>query len=695
MADIGALLAQRSLAKAPRIGDWLAFDPAGEVIVRTGKAELGQGILTALALIAAEELGVDARRVRVPAVSTRGSPDEDYTAGSFSVSVSGGAVRLACAAARSLLLQAAAERLAVSPDALTVADGVVAGGGGYWDGLPPDAMARRIDSVTVIGRAGAGRGALGRLDLPDKFAGRPRFVQDLELPGLLFGRVVRSHRPGSRLEAFDDARAAAIPGVVRIVRDGDFIGVLAGREEAAARAAQRLHEDCRWTPPPTAPPTDASWLVQHALEPDAVVADEPSGRSAVHMLEASYSKPYIAHAAIGPSCGVARFDPEGGLEVWSHTQGVFPLRRELALILGLAEHRIVVNHMEGAGCYGHNGAEDAALDAVLMARAVPGRPVKVQWTRADEFAHEPYGPVMLMRLGAGLDAEGRVVSWRHDLWSNGHTGRPGRSKQPSLLAAAEMAGGQARAPAMDPPIEGGGGSHRNAVPLYDFPARQVTRHLVAYEPVRVSSLRSLGAFANVFAIESFVDELAELSGQDPVAFRLRHLSDERARAVITAVADRADWGAPREGRSLGLGFARYKNTGAWCAAIAETDEAHPLGLGRLVLAVDAGRIVSPDGVLNQVEGGAAQAASWTLKEAVTLKDGQPPLTWPDYPILRFSEVPQVEAVLLDRPQQPSLGVGECVHGPVAAAIANAFARAYGVRVRNLPITRERILAAST
>jgi len=693
MADISPL-ALRLLRRAPLIGDWLDFSRDGEIIVRTGKAELGQGILTAVALIAAEELVVDPARVRVPAVSTRTGPDADYTSGSFSVSMSGAAIRAASAAARTLLLQHAAEKGAAA-ESPAVADGCV-GPVSYWT-IAAHLMSQNIESTSFdFAPPRADRLHLDRLDLPDKFAGRGRFVQDLEFPGLLFGRVVRSPRPGSALNKFDDGRAAAVAGVVKIVRDGDFIGVLAEREEAAIRAAAHLGADCAWTPAPAVPVEDESWLMQHASAPDVVMSREASdaASSATRSLAAAYSKPYLAHASIGPSCGVACFSSNGDLEVWSHTQGVFPLRRELALILAMPEERIVVNHVEGSGCYGHNGAEDAALDAVLMARAVPGRAVKVQWSRADEFAHEPYGPVMSMRLNASLNAEGKIVSWRHEVWSNGHLGRPGRGKIPTLLAAAEMEGGFELAGPFDPPLEMGGGSQRNAVPLYDFPDVKVTRHLVGYAPVRVSSLRSLGAYANVFALESFMDELAIQAAKDPVQFRLAHLSDVRARTVLEAAAECADWwGAERDGRSLGVGFAQYKNGAAYCAVIAEVDDLAPLGLGRLFIAADAGRIVTADGVLNQLEGGAIQAVSWTMKEAVRHQDGQPPLAWGDYPILRFSEVPQIETVLIDRPDMPSVGVGECVHGPAAAAIANAFAKAHGVRIRNLPITRERVLAS--
>jgi len=371
------------------------------------------------------------------------------------------------------------------------------------------------------------------------------------------------------------------------------------------------------------------------------------------------------------------------------------LRRELAAILDRPEDTIIVRHAEGAGCYGHNGAEDAALDAVLLSAHVEGRPLRVQWSRADEFGNEPYGPAMQVRLEASLDGTGRVERWRHDVWSNGHTSRPGRGSGLSLIAAAERSGVDALTGPMDPPLPYGG-SLRNAVPLYAFPNVQVMQHLVEETPVRVSALRSLGAFANVFAIESFIDELAAAAGEDPLDFRLKHLDDPRAQVVLAAVTDHVGWRTrAADGRALGLGFARYKNSGAYCAAVAELDAGAPLGVARLTLAVDAGRLVSRDGAANQIEGGAIQSASWTLKEAVPLTGAGRPRSWSDYPVIRFSEVPKVEAILIDRPDLPSAGVGECAQGPVAAAIANAFSAGFEVRIRDLPITRERVLGDLT
>ena len=698
MPDVAAGPPPAYLTRHPRVGQWIGID-GDRIIIKPGKVELGQGVVTALAIIAAEELRVRPERVSVLPTATDTSPNEDYTSGSFSISQGGASIRAAAAALRSLLLARAEGVLGAPAADLEIVDGDVAHGGqhvSYWDGIDDEAFGLAISDIPARGAPAAKPPSLGRLDLAAKLTGAPAFIQDLDLPGTLFGRTVRPPAAPRRLERLDDRRARLTPGLVDVVRTGDFLGVVAETEEAAIRAAVALSQDCVWAASPHEPPTqDGAWMERAASPPEVVYErHDAAPRNSVKVISAVYRKPYIAHASIAPSCGLARWDAAGALEVWSHTQGVFPLRRELAGVFGMPESAVVVRHAENAGCYGHNGAEDAALDAAILSRAVGGRPVRVQWSRADEFGNEPYGPAMQVQIEAGVASDGAINSWRQEVWSNGHTARPGRGQGLSLLGAAELVQSDRLDDALDPPLPYGG-SLRNAIPLYEAPDVTVIRRLLTQTPVRVSALRSLGAFANVFAIESMIDELALAAGQDPLAFRLRQLSDDRARQVLQAAAERVGW-ATREadGRALGLAFARYKNSGAYCAAVAEVSGDHPLGISSLVLAVDAGRVVSRDGLRNQIEGGAIQAASWTMKEMAPVYDGGRPSGWADYPILSFSEAPSVDVVVVDRPQAPSLGAGECAAGPVGAAIANAFAAAYGVRIRDLPITRERVLAAS-
>lgn len=383
------------------------------------------------------------------------------------------------------------------------------------------------------------------------------------------------------------------------------------------------------------------------------------------------------------------------VHVWTHSQGVYMLRADLAIVLKLPVESITVEHMEGAGCYGHNAADDVALDAVLLARAAGGRPVRVQWSRHDEMSLAPFGAAMAVEIEADLDAHSEIVGWRHAIWSNGHTARPGRAAQPALLAATELARPYPRLISSDPPVANGGGSDRNSVPLYDLPAWTIETHRLLTMPIRTSALRTLGAQGNVFAIESMFDEIASILGEDPVQFRLRHLRDERAKDVIRAVAARAKWKLEKKaGIGYGLGFARYKSTGAYCAAIAEIEGEEDIRVKRLTLAVDVGEAINPDGVINQIEGGAIQATSWVLKERVRFDRTRITSTsWTDYPILTFSEAPAVDVEVIERPDIAPVGAGEAAHGPVTAAIANAVFDCLGIRVRDLPITRERLIAA--
>ncbi|HEX8168403.1 MAG TPA: molybdopterin cofactor-binding domain-containing protein [Beijerinckiaceae bacterium] len=701
----GAVLFPGNLKANPRLARWLKLSPEGFVAVSPGKVEIGQGILTALAQIAADELDVDLSRVHLVPASTALSPNEGVTSGSLSVQDCGLAVRFVCAEARAIFLAAAAQRLGVPEDALAVEDGTISGPGNartsYWE-LAEEVSLDRDATCAAAPKEAAARRLAGtpvpRLDIPDKVFGIPRFIHDLTLPGMLHGRVLRPEAPRATLAALDEVAARAVPGFVALVRDGDFSGVVAETEEAAEAALAALRAGARWSGGEALPDEGglAGWLESQPVETKVVAAREaPSAPRPARTMRRRYTRPFIAHGSIAPSCAIAQWS-DAGVRVWSHCQGIYNLRSDLAIVLSRPPESIVVEHVEGAGCYGHNGADDVALDAVLLARAAQGRPVRVQWSRADELARAPFGAAMAVEIEAGLDEDGGIVDWRHGIWSNGHVARPGRNETPTLLAASELEKPFPRFVATNPPLATGGGADRNSVPPYDFPSYAVTSRRLLAMPLRTSALRSLGAFANVFAIESFLDELAGERGEDPLALRLRHLSDPRALAVLEAAASRAGWAAwtPRESTGHGLAFARYKGTGAWCAVVAEVEVLDEVRVRRLVVAVDVGEAVNPDGVANQIEGGAIQAASWTLKEAVRFDRVRVTSdAWERYPILTFSEVPAVEVEIVNRPDERPLGAGEAAHGPTAAAIANAVFDALDVRVRDLPITRERIVAA--
>lgn len=601
----------------------------GRVLARTGKVELGQGLHTALAQIVADELGVPVGRVTMLPVDTDNSPDQGVTSGSLSVQDAGRALREACA------------------------------------GLRPGAAVRQ-----VVGTS------LPRAELPALFAGEPHFIHDLEPAGLLHGRVLHPP-PGARL--------VACGGVDGLQRDGDLLGVLADNSAAADAALAKVQASVRWSE--VSP--DAGGDLQRRPATTRVVAEREADIVAPHTLRARYTKPWIAHASIAPSCALALW-VDNRLHVWSHSQGLFNLRRDLALAFGIDTAAVRVTHVPGAGCYGHNGADDVAFDAAWLARTVPGRPVRLLWSRADELTQSPAGPAMVIELEAQFHDDGRLQRWGHELWSPGHSRRPGRSSTPALLGAWQTAVPFAPPPSIDMPLAVGGGAERNAVPGYDIPALRVRCHSVATAR-RSSALRSLGAFANVFAAESFIDEIAHARGVDPLALRRRHLQhDARALAVLDAAASRAGWGgrAREDGAGHGLACARYKATGAWCAVVAEVHAAEQLRVRRLTIAVDVGLAVNPDGVASQIEGGAIQATSWTLKE-----NAAPQIAgWADYPMLRFSEVPAVDVIVMPS-SAPSLGAGEASLGPTAAAIANALFSALGVRVRDLPLTPEHIVAA--
>ena len=668
----------------PRLGTWFSCTEDGRFGIRVGKVELGQGILTALTQVAADALDVGADEVVILTAHTALGPDEGLTAGSLSIPQAGAAVRHVGTVVRDLVARLSREHPDQPPRELRRLIDVDTDLT-EWTPSAPEAPVRRLVGVD-----------LPRLDLPDKVLGRPRFLSDLRPDGLAYGRVVRPPSVGALLVELD---SAALDGLnaIRVVRDGSFLGVVADTEAAADVAAKRLASAARWDERDALPDeNDLDAFLRAGPHVDIDLVDEPGAPTPeTATVRATFSRPFLLHASMAPSCGVARWASDGStVQLWSHSQGIHRLRDAVAAALRLEVDAVTVEHVESAGCYGHNAADDAAFDAVLLARAVPGRPVQVRWSRRDEMTWAPLASAMTVDVAATV-TDGMITGWRHEVWSQGHTSRPGYAGVPGLLAGHHLADPLSAPAAADSPPTAGGGTTRNAVPLYDLGPRRILGHRLAETPLRTSAMRALGAYTNVFAIESFLDELAATVGADPLEFRLRHLSDPRAVAVLEEAARAASWGTELpEDSGRGIGFARYKDRGAYCAVVAEVAVDRVVRVRRLTIAVDVGRVVSPDGVRNQIEGGATQATSWTTKERVRFDRRR--ITsddWESYPILLFSEAPAVDVVLLDRPELPSLGAGEAAQGPTAAAIANAVHAALGVRVRHLPLTAEAVVRA--
>ncbi|MEH2612178.1 xanthine dehydrogenase family protein molybdopterin-binding subunit [Bradyrhizobium sp. AZCC 1693] len=700
-----------SLKNSPYLDAWIRIDANGSIEVFTGKAELGQGFKTAFQQIAAEELDVAFESLKVTTADTRLTANEGYTAGSNSMKDSGTAIQNAAAQARELLLAEAARRFGLPVENLRTADGAVIAPDGerlsYGELVRDDMLhiqaqpkSKLKDPATfkVIGRP------VPRVDIPAKVTGGAAYVQDMRLPGMVHARIVRPPSYGAQLTECDTAAVEKLPGVVKVVRDGNFLGVVAEKEFQSIKAMNALAGAAKWQETARLPKQDDLLAVLTSLPAQTSTIFERGNSQVLNSqglgqktIEATYTRPYQAHGSIGPSCAVAQLI-DGAMTVWTHTQGVYPDRQGIAEMLRMPPASVRLIHVEGSGCYGHNGADDAAADAALIARALPGRPVRVQWMREQEHAWEPFGPAMVTKLEASLDGNGKIADWHFDVWSNTHSMRPGGAG--AMLAAQHMAQPFA-VPAPRPlPLPEGGGD-RNAIPIYTFPNAQVVHHFIPAMPLRISAMRALGAYHNVFSIESFMDELAALADADPVEFRLKHLEDQRGRAVIEKAALGFGWErgqkAPQD-RGYGFAFARYKNLAAYCAIASEVEVNRETGRPRLVravAAVDSGQVVNPDGLINQIEGAIVQSMSWTLYESVTFDDTRiTSIDWQTYPILRFDAVPDsIEVHIIDRPGQPFLGSGETGQGPAAASIANAIANATGKRLRNLPLTRKRIKQA--
>jgi nicotinate dehydrogenase subunit B len=692
-----------SLAETPYLDAWIRIDADSTITAFTGKAELGQGFKTAFQQIAAEELDVPFTSINVVTADTRRTANEGYTSGSNSMKYSGTAIQNAAAQVRELLIAEAARRLGLPTESLkTQGAAVIAPDGrklGYGDLVASDmlhlqaqARSKLKDPATyqIMGQP------VPRVDIPAKVTGGAAYIQDMRLPGMVHARVVRPPSYGAELIALDSAAVEKLPGVVMVMRDGNFLAVVAAGEYQAVKAMRALSSAAKWRETARLPKQDdlPDVITRLPSQDTTIYTQANPSATGTKTIEASYTRPYQAHGSIGPSCAVAQ-SINDAMTVWTHTQGVYPDRAGIAEMLRVPPASVRLIHVEGSGCYGHNGADDAAADAALIAHALPGVPVRVQWMREQEHAWEPFGPAMVTKLKASLDGNGAIVDWNFEVWSNTHSMRPGGAG--AMLAAQHMAQPFA-VPAPKPlPLPEGGGD-RNAIPFYKFPNAKVVHHFIPAMPLRISAMRALGAYHNVFSIESFMDELAIAVGADPVEFRLKHLDDPRGRDVIEKAAEEFGWQkgqkAPPD-RGYGFAFARYKNLAAYCAIATEVEVNRQSGRPRLVravAAVDSGQVVNPDGLTNQIEGAILQSMSWTLYESVTFDDTRiTSIDWQTYPILRFDAVPEkVDVHIINRPGQPFLGSGETGQGPAAASIANAIADATGKRLRDLPLTRKRI-----
>jgi nicotinate dehydrogenase subunit B len=680
-----------SIKRYPNINAWLEVLVNGNVRVYTGKSELGQGIRTAIAQVAAEELELPMENVEVELAETERTPNEGYTVGSGSIEQSAMAVRFAAAAAKARLVELAAKKLGVPAEDIVISNGKaytkngrnplsfadLLDGKQITDKVPANVTLKPRKAYKLVGRS------VPRDDIRAMTLATQIYVQDLRFPGMVHARVIRPASYTATLKKFDEAYVRKkVPGLIKAVRNGNFLAVIAKDEHDAMQAQKHMAFSATWSDEKLNHDSEKSlkeFIKNQTTQPERVhETGKISTNNFTH--SAQYYKPYIIHGSTGPSCAVAYWDNKI-LHVWSHTQGVYPLKEALAGMLRMPAEKIHVKGVPGAGCYGHNGADDVSADAALIAMAYPGKHVRVQWSREEEHSWEPFGSAMIMEAAAELDNSGKIINWKYDLWSDTHSTRPG-GKAENLLAARHIEN-----PFTSSSKGYSGGAVRNSEPYYVIPNQQINSHFFK-GPLRVSALRSLGAYANIFALESFMDELAEKAGKDPFDFRIAHLEDKRAVAVVNKLREMTRDEKPSKGTGLGIAFSRYKNSAAYCAVAALVEISPEIRVIKMWSAIDAGEVINIDGIKNQTEGGMIQSASWTIKEQVKFNDKFISSTdWGTYPILRFNEAPDVEVEVLNQPEEEALGAGEAAQGPACAAIVNALYRAGGGRIRDLPVIK--------
>ncbi|KAB1072061.1 xanthine dehydrogenase family protein molybdopterin-binding subunit [Methylobacterium planeticum] len=698
----GSSTAPTKSVAADDVDAYLALSRDGRATIYSGKVDLGTGLRTALTQIAAEELDLPLDHVTLVQGDTALTPDQGPTYGSLSIQNGGMQLRLAAATARRQILALAADRLGQKAESLVAEGGSVrpqAGGtpipyadllrdGRFALKLDKDVATKDPDRFALVGHA------VQRLDIPDKVSGRFTYMQDFRLPGMLHGRVVRPAAIGAQLLGIDEASVRDVPGLIKVVREGNFLGVVARTEWGAIRAARQLA--AQWSQPETLPEQARLWEHVRATritKDDVTMNVGDAGAalaSAARTLSATYDFAIHTHGSIGPSCAVAMLS-EGRLSVWTASQMTHALRKQLAAMLGLPQDDVRCIYIEGSGCYGRNGHEDAAADAAMLARAV-GHPVRVQWSRADEHGWDPKGPPTLIDLTGALDAEGNVAAWTSAFFI------PEGAAGNVPLVAADLAG-LPRETTYAP-----GNIIQNSGIPYAFPNVRTVCHRLAETPLRPSWIRTPGRLQNTFANEAFLDELAAAAGADPLAYRLRALGDARGIAVLTRAAELAGWEPrpsprPQGGdvlRGRGLSYVKYELYRTYVAAVAEVEVERATGairVRRITVVQDCGQVINPDGVRNQIEGNMLQTVSRTLREEVTFDRARvTSLDWASYPILTFPEIPEVVIDLIDRPRDKPWGAGEPSAAIVPSVISNAVFDATGVRLRSVPFTPEKVKA---
>ena len=702
------------LLENPELDAWIRINAEETITVFSGKVEYGQGIKTALAQIAADELDVALERIEMVMGDTHQTPDEGLTSGSFSLETSGNAIRQAAAEARHVMLSLALEELEALLENISIDDGQIvdkASGKStsYWEihgGKPfnfqitGSVQPKPSNTYKLVGTAQK------RVDLLSKTTGTHTYVQDLDLENMVHGRIVRPPTYFARLVMVDQSEIEKMPGVLKVVQDGSFLGVIANQEDQAVNAMDKLAEIAKWEYKQPLPEQEKLYEDLYSqINESYLIADggdisedpipplnNPSNAS--QTISATYTKPYHMHATIGPSSALG-YMKDNKLTVWTHTQGVFPLRERISHVLKMKPGNIHLIHTEGSGTYGHNGADDASLDAAILAYAFSGRPVLLKWTRSNENLWEPYSPAARMKMQASLNENGQVIDWNHEVYSPPHLGQGAPDKKKSGLIAAWHLENPLPKPAYSAGLWNHGGSHGNQDPLYTFSPKRIVKHVQLEPALRVSHFRGLGSYANVFALESFVDEVAHAVNMDPIEFRIQNLEDQRAIDLIIALADKSNWGTPtNEDQGRGFAFVRYRNRATYCAVVVELNVDRTSGkiqLERAFIAGESGQVINPNGLSNQLEGGFIQSASMTLKEQVNYSSDEiTSVDWESYPILTFSEIPKIETLILNRPGAPFMGAGEAGLGPAPAAIANAVYDAVGIRLRDIPFLPGRV-----